>query len=62
MLLTEISSWLHERRVLSLVSRNEIPRDTEIGKLVIMLTTKRSGRKKARLVYIGRTQRFEITD
>ena len=50
-----------ERNVLKVVDRTETKGVREIGKLLWVLTKKRDGRYKARLVYNGRDQKFKIT-
>ena len=43
------------------VRKTEVPSQAEIGKLVILVTKKRSGRYKARCVFNGSKQKFRIT-
>ena len=54
-------SVMKTRKVLITVARNTIPNGSEVGKLVLLLTRKRDGRYKARLVYNGRAQRIKLT-
>ena len=53
---------MEERKVLKVVDRSETKDAQEVGKLLWVLTKKRDGRYKARLVYNGRSQRFKITN
>ena len=55
-------SAMTDRGVFEVVDRKHIPRGSEVGQLIVLLTRKRDGRYKSRLVYNGRRQRFKITE
>ena len=48
--------------VLRTSDRNEVPAQSEIGQLIVLLTRKRDGRYKSRLAYNGRRQKYKITE
>ena len=52
---------LHERGVLQVVSRTKAAK-MDIGTVVILVTKKRSGKFKGRLVYNGRNQKYKLCD
>ena len=53
---------MDERSVFDLCDRENIPPDAELGRLAFILSRKRSGAYKARLIYNGSKQRYRITD
>ena len=50
------------RKVFTTVERSRVKPNEEIGKLIVLVTRKRSGRFKSRLVFNGRRQKFKITE
>ena len=50
-----------EREVLGLFPRNTVLRNSEVGKLAWILSRKRNGSYKARLIYNGFRQRYKIS-
>lgn len=51
---------MHERKVLETIHRSTMPDGAELGSLILLLTRKRDGRYKARLVYNGKAQKYKI--
>eukprot|EP00924_Labyrinthula_sp_SR-Ha-C_P000309 augustus_masked-scaffold_25-processed-gene-3.56-mRNA-1 protein AED:0.71 eAED:0.71 QI:0/-1/0/1/-1/1/1/0/113 len=51
---------MHSRNVLSIVKRSEINTNDEVGKLIFVLTGKRSSLTNARLVFNGCHQKYKL--
>ena len=52
---------MHQRGVLETIPRPQHLQKDKIGKLLLILSQKRDGRYKARLVYNGRRQKYKLT-
>ena len=60
--ITKEMGAMEERSVFELFDRIDIPEGAEIGRLALILSRKRDGSFKARLIFNGAKQRFKITD
>ena len=52
---------MEECKVLRTVPRTSVPQDAEIGTIMVMLTKKRDGRYKSRVVFNGRRQKCKLS-
>ena len=52
---------MKDREVFETVKRSDVPANAEIGRLIVLLTRKRNGKYKSRLVFNGRRQKYKTS-